>query len=325
MLTGKLKLLLLYASMANNSSAPLIVIIGPTGCGKSDIALKVAAAVSGEIVNCDSVQLYRHLDIGTAKVPQSERRGIPHHLVDILDPDQVFTAGDYMQIARKTLVEIIDRGHVPVVVGGTGFYVRALLHGLFTGPTRDEKLRARLERRPERLHRLLRRLDPVSAGRIHANDTQKLIRAVEVCILARRPMTDLLAQPAHPIEGFRTLKIGLDPDRASLNERLHERSRRMFEAGLVEEVRHILAMGYSPGAKALESIGYHEALEYIAGTLTLEDAIEHTQIATRQYAKRQRTWFRREPNVTWIQGFGNQIQTIETAIRLASEFIQNKK
>lgn len=300
---------------------PLIAVVGPTGSGKSDLGLALAEHVKGEIVNCDSLQIYRYLSIGTAKVPVAERRRIPHHLLDLIDPDQVFTAADYMEAGRGVLNDISSRGHLPVIVGGTGFYLRALLSGLSEVPRRDDKLRARLGRRPERLHRLLMRLDPPSAERIHPNDTQKLIRAIEICVLAGRSMTELFQKTGEPLVGFRILKIGLDPDRAALNAHLNARCIRMFEQGLVEEVRSVLAMGFAADAKAFESIGYHEAVEYIAGRMSKDEAIEHTQIGTRQYAKRQRTWFRREPGVVWIRGFGSDTQTIEQAIRLASEFI----
>jgi tRNA dimethylallyltransferase len=283
-----------------NAPAPLVVVAGPTGSGKSDLAMALAETFNGEIVNCDSLQLYRYLNIGTAKTPDSERRGIPHHLFDTLNPDQVFTAGDYSRQAR-------------IVTGGTGFYLRALLHGLFPGPGRDNDLRARLARRPESLHKLLRRFDPIAAGRIHANDTNKLIRALEVCLLARKPISSLHAEGSEPLKGFRILKIGLDPPRAELVERLNHRCRKMFEAGLAEETRQILALGYPPTSKAFESIGYREAILSLHSELTLEEAIAATQTATRQYAKRQRTWFRREPGIVWIESFGNLDETIETA------------
>jgi tRNA dimethylallyltransferase len=299
----------------------MIVVVGPTGSGKSHLALAIAEKVRGEIVNCDSVQVYRHLNIGTAKVPPDERHGIPHHLLDLVGPDQVFSAGDYKQTARHVIAEIASRGSVPMVVGGTGFYLRALLNGLFEGPARDDALRARLANRPERLHRLSSRLDAPAAKRIHPNDHQKLIRAIEVCVLARRSITELFQRPVDPLRGFRILKIGLDPDRDTLTARLNERCIRMFESGLIEEVRCVLAMGFSENAKAFESIGYYEAVQYIAGRMSKTEAIEHMQISTRQYAKRQRTWFRREPGVNWLRGFGSDIQTNEEAIRLASEFI----
>ena len=294
----------------------LIVIVGPTGSGKSDLALAVAERFGGEVVNCDSVQLYRHMNIGTAKITEAERRGIPHHLIDVLDPDQHFTAGDYARLARPLLREISARARVPVVAGGTGFYLRALLDGLFQGPERDAELRARLELRPAgSLHRLLRRLDSASAHRIHPNDKQKAIRALEVCLKARSPMTKLFEQrPSDRLRGFAVRKIGLNPPREALAARLDDRARWMFGNGLLDEVRAILDMGFTPDAKAFESIGYKQALQVLSGELTLEAAIERTQAATRQYAKRQRTWFRRDPEIMWFHGFGNSPNIFEGVV-----------
>jgi tRNA dimethylallyltransferase len=294
-----------------------VVIAGPTGSGKSDLALALAEVLNGEIVNCDSVQLYRYLNIGAAKTPRAERRSIPHHLIDILDPDEIFTAGDYQRIGRATLRDIASRGNTPVIVGGTGFYLRALIDGLFEGPQRNQKLRDRLSRRkPGSLHRLLTRFDPAAATRIHANDVNKLIRALEVRLLAKAPITSLYEHNRCPLEGFEIVKIGLDPSREELAERINRRCERMFAEGLVDEVRSILTMGFPPTSKALESIGYRESLLYIEGSVRFEQALTLTQAATRQYAKRQRTWFRREPDMHWIHASGNQEETVEIAKRL---------
>ena len=306
-----------------NALAPLVVVAGPTGSGKSDLAIALAETFQGEIVNCDSLQLYRYLNIGTAKTPEAERRGVRHHLFDIVLPDEVFTAGDYSRLARAVVKEIAGRGKLPIVAGGTGFYLRALLNGLFPGPGRNDDLRARLLRRPGSLHKLLHRFDPPAAARIHANDTKKLIRALEVCLLARRPISSLHAQGTEPLTGFRILKIGLDPPRAELLERLNHRCTKMFEAGLADEVQQVIALGYPPTAKAFESIGYREAILYLAGEFTPDEAIAATQVATRQYAKRQRTWFRREPGILWLKGFGNSTQTIETANCFVQSFLNN--
>ena len=293
-----------------------IAVVGPTGSGKSDLALDLAEWLGGEIVNCDSVQLYRFLDIGTAKTPPEHRRGIRHHLVDILNPEEVFTAGDYQRLGRAVLADVASRGHVPVVVGGTGFYLRALLEGLSAGPSRDHTLRDRLaRRRPGSLHRLLTRFDPDAATRIHPNDTQKLIRALEVRLATGKPLTALHRQEPEPLEGFHVLKIGLDPPRDALAQRIDERCARMFDDGIVNEVRQILAMGYPPESKALESIGYRESLEVVDGVIDQAEALELTRAATRQYAKRQRTWFRREPDVRWIHEFGNLPETFQNAKR----------
>jgi tRNA dimethylallyltransferase len=295
---------------------PLLVIVGPTGSGKSELALQLAKEFDGEIVNCDSVQLYKFLNIGTAKTPPHERQGIPHHLIDILNPDEHFTAGDYSRAARTVLHEITDRGKLPILVGGTGFYLRALINGLFTSPERNVELRERLARRkPGSLHRLLRRFDPAAASRIHPNDTNKLIRALEICLESRRPMSELfLERLTQPLTGFRVTKIGLNPPRADLAERIDARCVRMFAGGLLDEVRHILSLGYPADAKALLSIGYREAILHLSGRLSYEEAVRQTQAATRQYAKRQRTWFRREPDVWWIQGFGQQEKIVSSTV-----------
>ncbi len=285
----------------------MVAILGPTGSGKTDLALDIAQLFDGELVGCDSVQIYRHFNLGSAKTPPSERRGIPHHLIDAVDPDRVFTAGEYAREGRTALAEITSRGRLPVVVGGTGFYLRALLEGLFPGPVRDPGLRERLGRieaqRRGFLHRLLRRLDKTAAARIHPNDANKLTRAIEVSLLGRKAISEQFEAGRDPLIGYRILKIGLAPQRALLNQRLDERLARMF-VGLIDEVRSILAMGYPPSAKPFESLGYKQALAVMEGRMTPEEALAAAQLATRQYAKRQMTWFRREDDVTWFEGSG---------------------
>ena len=307
--------------------SPLVVVAGPTASGKSALALELALRFRGEIVNCDSLQLYRGLDLGTAKAPAAERRLVPHHLFDILDPREVTTAGDYAVRARRVLREIAHRGALPIVVGGTGFYLRALLDGLAPGPRRDEALRARLARmelrRSGRLHRLLRRLDPATASRIHPHDTNKVIRAVEICLLSRRPAAELFLEGRPALEGFRSLKLVLDPERKALHERIAARTRTIFAAGLVGEVQALVAQGVPADAKAFESIGYHEATEVLAGRMPEDRAIDSTIIATRQYAKRQLTWFRREPLAIWIDGFGDNPQIIQNVTEITRQFLFN--
>ena len=289
---------------------PLVAILGPTASGKSDLALDVSECFNGEVLNFDSVQLYRHFDIGSAKVPEVERRGIPHHLLDVAEPDEFVTAGDYARLAREVLAKVRSGGRLPVFVGGAGFYLRALLEGLFQGPQRDERLRERLfsralEQPAGYLRRLLSRLDPAAAGKIHANDTPKLIRAIEVCLLGRAPMSELWRQGRDRLEGYDVIRIGLDPPREELCERIELRAQRMFEAGLVDEARRLLGQGVPRDARPFGSLGYGQALEVIDGRSTLDDAVGSTSIHTRRYAKRQRTWFRREPNVTWFNDFGD--------------------
>jgi tRNA dimethylallyltransferase len=314
--------------MTQSPPAALVAVVGPTGAGKSELALRIAQEFRGEVVNCDSLQVYRHLNIGTAKLPPEDRRGIPHHLLDILNPDQVFTAGEYSRMARPVLREIVARGRLPVIAGGTGFYLRALLEGLFPGPSRNDVLRKRLARRETRhpgwLHRVLVRLDPPSAARIHPGDVQKLVRAVEVLFATRRPLSSWFDEGREPLEGFRVLKLGLDPPRAELYQRLDARCERMFAGGLIEEVRGILALGYPAQSKALESHGYRQAVQVIAGGMDLASAVSEACRNTRRYAKRQWTWFRRDPEVRWLGGLGDEPGLQESALSLTGEFLHSR-
>jgi tRNA dimethylallyltransferase len=299
---------------------PLVVILlGPTGSGKTALSLELAERFGGEIVSCDSVAVYRGMELGTAKPTREERARVPHHLIDIADPDEPFTAGEYSRLARGLLQEITARKRrVAIVTGGTGLYLRALTEGLFAGPARQESLRARLRAKAQRhgsgawLHRLLKRLDGASADRIHANDTAKLIRAIEVCVAARSPLSTLIQNKGkNPLVGFRLMRIGMNPPRAVLYARLNERCAAMFAAGLVEETRALLKR-YGP-VKALDSLGYRQARGVLDGTLSMGDAIKAAQQGHRNYAKRQMTWFRREPEVQWIAGFGDDAGTVREA------------
>ncbi|HLJ47170.1 MAG TPA: tRNA (adenosine(37)-N6)-dimethylallyltransferase MiaA [Bryobacteraceae bacterium] len=310
--------------------SPLLAILGPTASGKSDLALYLASRLDGEIVNCDSIQVYRHFDIGAAKTPIEERRGIPHHLVDIVEPEAVFTAGDYMKRARGVLAEIAGRGRLPIVVGGTGFYYSALMYGLFEGPDRDpwlrERLLAREKKRAGALHNILRRLDAESAARIHRNDVNKTIRALEVRCLAGRPLSRMFLEGRDTLAGFRVISVGLNPPRDVLYSRIDQRLAKMFVDGLLDEVSAILASGVSPMAKPFESLGYKQALAVVRGELETDAAIRAAQLETRHYAKRQMTWFRREAGVAWFAGFGDcpevQFEVFEFAQK-SLELFQN--
>jgi len=310
------------------TESKVIAILGPTGSGKSELALRIAAEFAGEVVNCDSLQIYRYFDIGTAKLPAGQRLGIPHHLIDILDPDQLFTAGEYARIARGTLAEISARRRLPVVAGGTGFYLRALLNGLFPGPARDQLLRNRLaereRRRPGSIYRLLGRFDREAVRRIHANDLPKLTRALEVCLLTRRPVTEIYQQGRDELRGYETLKIGLSPPREQLYTRLDQRTEKMFESGLIEEVCGILARGFTASAKPFESHGYRQAVQFLNGDLGISQAVYHSQRNTRRYAKRQMTWFRQEPGIEWFAGFGDEPQIQQAIIDRTRAFLGHR-
>ena len=303
-----------------DTRAPLtVILLGPTGSGKTALSLALAERFKGEIVSCDSVAVYRGMDLGTAKPAPDERARVLHHLIDVADPDAPFTAGEYSRQARAALRDIARRGKLPIVTGGTGLYLRALTEGLFAGPARHEDLRERLRASADRrsslwLQRILTRLDPASSARIHANDTPKLIRAIEVCLASRKPMSQVLARD--PLTGFRLLRIGLNPPRAALYERLNERCAQMFSAGLIAETRALLAC-YGP-VKALDSLGYRQALSVLLKGVSEKAAIAEAQQGHRNYAKRQLTWFRREPNVYWIEAFGDESESL----RVAAELVQ---
>jgi tRNA dimethylallyltransferase len=305
------------------ASLPLLVIIlGPTASGKTSLSLALAEKFDGEIVNCDSVAMYREFDIGTAKPSAAERARAPHHLFDFVDPTQYMTAGEYARQARQLLTEISERRRLPIVVGGTGLYLRALLEGLFPGPQRSEELRQRLRESaaragPGHLYRILCRLDRPAADKVHPNDIPKLIRAIEVCLASRQKMSELWQQGRDPLQGFRMRRLGLDPDRSILYERINQRALKMFETGLTEETQRLLRK-YG-AARPLTSLGYRQAVQLLKGELTREQAVQAAQQAHRNYAKRQMTWFRREPEVTWLKGFGDDPQVQQEALRIVAE------
>ncbi len=310
------------------ASAPaeplLVVVLGPTASGKTALSLALAERFHGEIVNCDSVAMYREFDIGTAKPTALERARAPHHLLDCVAPNSHVTAGDYARQGRQALDEIKARRGLPILVGGTGLYLRALLEGLFPGPQRWEELRERLRERvasrgSNYLHRMLRRLDRTAAEKIHGNDTPKLIRAIEVCLASKQKMTDLWQQGGRDaLRGFRILRLGLDPDRQALYERINLRAKKMFEAGLIEETRGLMEK-YGDAAGPLSSLGYRQAVQFLRGELTREQGLQAAQQAHRNYAKRQMTWFRREPKVHWLRGFGDETKIQSEAVAITQD------
>ena len=301
----------------------LLVVLGPTASGKTALSVALAERFHGEIVNCDSVAMYREFEIGTAKPSPAERARAPHHLLDFVHPTGYITAGEYARLARQALTEIKSRGNLPIVVGGTGLYLRALLDGLFPGPQRSEELRERLRQRVEQngpgyLRRLLSRLDSDAAKKIHANDIPKLIRAIEVCLASRQKMTAMWKQGRDPLTGFRILRLGLNPERDALYARINQRAGSMFESGLLEETKRLLAK-YGDAARPLSSLGYKQSAQLLRGEVDRKTALQAAQQAHRNYAKRQMTWFRREPDVAWLKGFGDDPAIQEKAAALAVE------
>lgn len=317
--------LVTHPAVGSDVDPLLVVLLGPTASGKTALSLALAERFGGEIVSCDSVAVYREMEIGAAKPSRAERARVPHHLIDIYAPNEHSTAGDYARRARQAIREIAARGCPPIVTGGTGLYLRALLEGLFAGPRRSPELRARLERSRNLhgagwLHRVLMRLDPESARHIHANDTPKLIRAIEVSLAARRPMSEAWKEGREPLQGFRILRIGLEPERQALYARINERAARMFEDGLIEETRSLIAK-YGEDPRAFDSLGYRQARAALHGEMSREEAIAAAQQGHRNYAKRQQTWFRREPDVLWVKGFGDDPVMQAKVMELVAEHL----
>jgi tRNA dimethylallyltransferase len=302
---------------------PLVVVAGPTASGKTALALRLAEELGGEIVSCDSVAVYRLMEIGTAKPTLEERTRVRHHCLDLYWPDEACTAGDYARHAREAIAGIRERGRIPIVAGGTGLYLRALLEGLAPTPRRDDALRARLRERADRkgsgwLHRVLRRLDPRAAELIHANDVPKLVRSIEVTLAARQPQTAQWEAGRDPLRGYRVLKMGLAPDRKRLYERINLRAAAMFERGLVVETE-MLRERFGEDCRALGALGYLQAMAVLRGEMTREEAVAAAQQGHRNYAKRQVTWFRRETEMRWLTGFGDERAVQDEALELAKD------
>jgi tRNA dimethylallyltransferase len=296
---------------ASAANPPLVAIVGPTASGKSALGIFLAQQFGGEVIACDSTQLYRGFDIGTAKPTLDERADVKHHLLDILEPTEESTAGGYRERAIAILDELRARSCLPIFTVGTGLYLRALLDGLADLPLRSEEIRESLrasaaERGRGHLHKMLEHLDPRSAKQISASDEQKLIRAIEICMLTRKPLSDLHRAGRNPLTGWRTIRIGLQPDREALNQRIRARTDKMLKDGWLNEVSRLLASGLPDNAKPFQFIGYRELRSCLRGEIMLDAARIAIQQGTRQYAKRQLTWFRREANVHWLTGFGDE-------------------
>ena len=305
---------------ADQSSKPIVAVVGPTASGKSELGIELALRCGGEVINCDSVQVYREIEIATAKVPLSERRGVPHHLIDFVSPEVNYTAGEWARAAARVIDEIEARGKMAVLVGGTGFYLRALRQPFFPGPKTDERLRRRLteiraRRGPEHLHRMLARLDPQSAAKLAARDWSRVQRALEVRLQTGRNMSEQATGHMEPPPFASRIRVfALHPPRAELYRRINERAEAHFAAGLVEEVCRLMNKGVPADSNALGAHGYRRAVEYLEGERDIASAIEQTKLDVRHYAKRQLTWFRREPGVEWVEGFGDDPAVQERVI-----------
>jgi len=301
---------------------PLIAVLGPTAVGKSALGIALAERLNGEIINCDSTAVYRGFDIGTDKVPMAERRGIPHHLIDIADPTDEYTAAQFARDATAAIREIHGRGRVPILVGGTGFYYRALTRGLFPGPPADAELRSRLEaiaarHGVERLHRVMGRVDPASAARIMPRDLKRIIRALEVYFLTGRPLTAHFEATASLLDpDVEVFPIGLRMPAAWLSARVTSRVDAQFDAGLLDEIRGLLAAGVPPGARPFGGLVYRQAMELLQGVR--DEAATRALIAqeNRRYARRQLIWFRKEPNLVWFDGPGTHAEVQDSVIAM---------
>lgn len=305
--------------MTEEKTLPLVAIVGPTASGKSALGVWLSQKLGGDVVACDSTQLYRGFDVGTAKPTLEERQGVPHHLVDVLEATEEATAGGYRERAIEVLNELRAKERLPIFTVGTGLYLRVLLEGLAEVPLRSEPLRDRLRERAKGkasgyLHRVLKRLDPETAKKIAPADEQKLLRALEVCLLTKKPLSEVYQGGRKPLEGWRAIKVGLQPNREKLYEQVHARTDGMMARGWMEEVRMLVESGMPVKAKPFDFIGYKELRSVLSRELGLDEARAAIQQATRRYAKRQMTWFRREQGVHWLTGFGGDPNVQEQAL-----------
>ncbi len=305
---------------------PAVLIVGPTASGKSQMGLDVSKTFRAEIISCDAMQIYRGMDIGTAKPPHSERSAVPHHLIDLKEPNQPFSAGDYQRHGREALAVVRARRALPVVVGGTGFYVRALVEGLFEGPGRFKELRTRLTRVADRrgsacMHRALKRVDPAMAESIAPSDRSRVIRACELYLATGKTMTWWQKQqPADRLRGYRWLKLAIAWPRDRLYQRINTRVETMFARGFREEVQSLVER-YPKDCNAFKAIGYSQVIRCLQGEISLAEATEQTKQETRRYAKRQMTWFRGDPSIRWLEGARGEDFVASEATRLVSDHL----
>jgi tRNA dimethylallyltransferase len=304
---------------------PLVALVGATATGKSALAIALAERFDGEVVACDSTAVYRGIDIGTDKVSARDQRGIPHHLTDLVDPTDVFSAAAYAQAAADAIRDIVARGRLPILAGGTGFYYRALVRGLFPGPPRNDQLRARLDRVADgrgvdALSRWLRRVDPESATRIQPRDQKRLVRALEVYLETGRSLSSHFADTCAPIADLSVRAVGIDLDRSLLLPRVTRRVDTQLSAGVVDEVQHLLAQGVPAGAHALGGLVYRQVVEHLDGVRDLAATRELIIRENMRYARRQVMWFRKEPGVTWIPGPGETLEAVDRASALVDEW-----
>ncbi len=308
----------------------LLAIVGPTASGKSSLGMRVARELGGEIVVCDSTQVYRGFDIGTSKPSAVDQKNVQHHLIDLLEPDELFTAGAYRDRAIEVLADLRERGRLPVMTVGTGLYMRALIDGFADTPVRSEEVRTRLRKGMARhgadyLHRALRRIDSAAAKRIGPRDTPKLMRAIEISMLAGKPVSEVQSARRQKLEGFRVIKIGLMPPRTALYERIERRTIEMMDHGWLDEVRTLTAKGIAATAKPFSFIGYADLRAHLEGKNKLPAVVAAIQQATRRYAKRQVTWFRPEKGVKWFEGFGDDAKISGEALKYVRGEIERKE
>jgi tRNA dimethylallyltransferase len=299
----------------------LIVILGPTGVGKSSTALKLAKELGGEIINCDSMQVYKAFNIGTDKIPPDKREDIPHHLLDVADPSTQFTAADFVSLALKAVTEIINKKKLPFIVGGTGLYLKSLIDGLFPGGKSDPKLRQKLEKEAQKkglvsLRAKLMKVDPVYSQKIHTNDKVRIIRALEVYLSTKKPFSEHFSHTKSAVEDFNIIKIGLKLERQELNKKIEQRTEKMFERGLIQEVEDLLQTGIDESSPPFRALGYKHALQYLRKEISLEEAISLTKRDTRRYAKRQMTWFRKMKGIEWFSShdYSSIVRTIKDSL-----------